>query len=324
MVGEHIRFEVEAADAGLRLDQLLARRVAELSRRKARLVIDIGGVFVDRARVKVASRTVRVGQQVEVVLGNTLARATPELGRSARAADVDRLPPYRLVFEDEAIIVVDKPAGLVTAPTPESDRGDLYDQLRRRDTGPVFLVHRLDLPTSGLLVFARSEEANRVLGAAFARHDIEREYVAVVAGTLSGTRTIDRPIGGRRAVTHVTAAEALPGATRLSVRLETGRSHQIRIHLAGEGHPVLGDPQHGGETARRFPRPPPRLALHARLLGFAHPISGERVAFEAEPPPDLQQWLVGLRAAAASADDAPDDAPDAAADEPAAPTVTAD
>ncbi|HRC57160.1 MAG TPA: RluA family pseudouridine synthase, partial [Kofleriaceae bacterium] len=276
-------------------DQVIARRIADLSRRKARLVIDIGGVFVDRARVKVASRPVRAGQQIEVVLGGALERATPELGRAARAADAERAPPYRLVFEDDAIVVVDKPAGLVTAPTPESDRGDLFDQLRRRGTGPVFLVHRLDLPTSGLLVFARSEDANRVLGAAFARHDIEREYVAVAAGELSGARTIDRPIRGRRAVTHVTSSEALPGATKLCVRLETGRSHQIRLHLAGEGHPVLGDSQHGGETARRFPLPPPRLALHARVLGFAHPLTGEHVSFSSELPDDLAGWLGALR-----------------------------
>jgi RNA pseudouridylate synthase len=181
------------------------------------------------------------------------------LGQAGRTADRERTPPYRLVFEDDSVVVVEKPAGLVTAPTPESDRGDLFDQLRRRDAGPVFLVHRLDLPTSGLLVFARTPEANRVLGAAFARHDVEREYVAVVAGTSVPAATIDRPIQGRRAVTHVSPVESLHQATLLSVRLETGRSHQIRIHLAGEGHPVLGDSQHGGELARRYPMPPPRI-----------------------------------------------------------------
>ncbi len=298
MVGERIRFEVEPADAGLRLDQLLARRIADLSRRKARLVIDIGGVFVDRTRVKVAGRTLRAGQQVEVVLGGALERASTTLGEVGRAADASRAPAYRLVFEDEAILIVEKPAGLVTAPTPESDRGDLFDQLRRRGTGPVFLVHRLDLPTSGLLVFARSEAANRVLGAAFARHDVDREYVAVVAGVFAQAQTIDRPIAGRRAVTHVTPAKLLhqepDRATLLTVRLETGRSHQIRIHLAGLGHPVLGDGQHGGEVARRYPLPPPRLALHARLLGFSHPSSGERVRFEAPLPEDLAGWLATL------------------------------
>jgi 23S rRNA pseudouridine1911/1915/1917 synthase len=295
MVSDHVRFEVEPGDAGLRLDQLLARRIADLSRRKARLVIDIGGVFLDRTRVKVAGRTVRAGQQVEVHLGGTLERASRVLGDVGRTADAMRAPPYRLVFEDAAITVVEKPSGLVTAPTPESDRGDLFDQLRRRDTGPLFLVHRLDLPTSGLLVFARTEAANRILGAAFVRHDIDREYVAVVGGDLRDSRSIDRPIHGRRAVTHVVPVEALPCATLLTVRLETGRGHQIRIHLAGDGHPVLGDPQHGGEVARRYARPPPRLALHARVLGFAHPTSGQRVRFEAPIPEDLAGWLNQLR-----------------------------
>lgn len=302
MVGERARFTVEPADAGLRLDQLLARHIPELSRRKARLVIDIGGVFVDRARVKVASRPMRPGQQIEVHLGAVLERATPILGEVGRAADAGRAPPYRLVFEDEAIIVVEKPAGLVTAPTPESDRGDLFDQLRRRGTGPVFLVHRLDLPTSGLLVFARSEEANRVLGAAFVRHDVDREYVAVAAGELAAPITVDRPIHGRRAVTHVTPVQRLHQATLLTVRLETGRGHQIRIHLAGLGHPLLGDPQHGGEVARRYPLPPPRLALHARLLGFTHPLSGERVRFEAPLPDELASWLASLPPADAHAE----------------------
>lgn len=305
MVGERIRFQVEPADAGLRLDQLLARRIADLSRRKARLVIDIGGVFVDRARVKVASRTLRAGQEVEVILGGALERASPTLGAVGRAADAEKLPPYRLVFEDEAITIVEKPAGLVTAPTPESDRGDLFDQLRRRNTGPVFLVHRIDLPTSGLLVFARSEEANRVLGAAFARHDVDREYLAVAAGAVAEAQTIDRPIAGRRAVTHVELERPLHQATLLRVRLETGRSHQIRIHLAGLGHPLLGDSQHGGEVARRYPHPPPRLALHARLLGFTHPVSGERVRFEAPLPEDLSGWLAQLPPADAPAVTAP-------------------
>jgi 23S rRNA pseudouridine1911/1915/1917 synthase len=299
MVDDRVRFDVEVADAGLRLDQVLARRIADLSRRKARLVIDIGGVFIDRARVKVASRVVRAGQQIEVHLGGALDRASPVLGHVGRAADAERLPPYRLVFEDEAITVVEKPAGLVTAPTPESDRGDLFDQLRRRGTGPVFLVHRLDLPTSGLLVFARSEAATRTLAAAFASHDVDREYLAVAAGAVAAPSTIDRPIRGRRAVTHVTPLERLLDATSLVVRLETGRSHQIRLHLAGVGHPVLGDAQHGGEVARRHPRPPPRLALHARLLGFTHPVSGQRVRFEAPMPEDLSRWLAELRRAVA-------------------------
>jgi len=155
------RFEVAADEDGLRLDQVIPRHVAGLSRRKARAVIDTGGVFVERARVKVAGRPVRAGQTIEVHTGGAVDRGPP--------------PAPRIVFADEHVIVADKPAGLVTAPTPESDRGDLLDQLARR-YGEVYLVHRIDLPTSGLLVFARTRDANKRLGDAFVAHDIERDH----------------------------------------------------------------------------------------------------------------------------------------------------
>lgn len=277
------KFEVAADEAGLRLDQVVPRHVAGLSRRKARAVIDLGGVFVDRARVKVAGRPVRAGQVIEVHVGGAIERTAPP-------------PAPEIVFIDDHVIVADKPAGLVTAPTPESDRGDLLDQLARAH-GEVYLVHRLDLPTSGLLVFARTRDANKRLGDAFVRHDVDREYRAVAIGQVAA-QTVDRPIGGKRAVTHLGAIEALAGATLVSARLETGRSHQIRIHLAGLGHPVAGDPQHGGEVARTFVPRAPRLALHAAVLGFTHPATGERVRFERALPADLAAWIARLRAPA--------------------------
>jgi len=278
------RFEVPAEDAGLRLDQVVPKHVAGLSRRKARAVIDLGGVFVDRARVKVAGRPVRAGQLIEVNVGGAIERSEPP-------------PAPGLVFVDDHIIVADKPAGLVTAPTPESDRGDLLDQLAARH-GEVYLVHRLDLPTSGLLVFARTRDANKQLGDAFARHDVDREYRAVAVGEVAA-QTIDRPIQGKRAVTTLGVVERLAGATLVSARLETGRTHQIRIHLAGLGHPVAGDRQHGGETSRTFTPRPPRLALHAAVLGFTHPATGERVRFERDLPADLARWIARLREPAA-------------------------
>ncbi|MEJ7604130.1 MAG: RluA family pseudouridine synthase [Kofleriaceae bacterium] len=191
------------------------------------------------------------------------------------------------------MIVVDKPAGLVTAPTPESDRGDLLDRLQR-EYGEVYLVHRIDLPTSGLLVFGRTRDANKQLGDAFVRHDIDRLYHAVAIGEVTA-QTIDRPIEGTRAVTHVEPLEQFAQATLCAVRLETGRTHQIRIHLAGLGHPIAGDPQHGGETSRTFVPRPPRLALHAAVLGFTHPATAERLRFETPMPGELAAWVARLR-----------------------------
>jgi len=278
------RFVVGPEDAGLRLDQALAKHVPGLSRRKARVLVDLGGVFVDRARIKVASRPLRAGQVIEAVLGGVLDRA----GEPATPPEVP------VVYEDADLIVVEKPAGLVTAPTPESDRGDLLDLLNRR-AGPVWLVHRLDRETSGLLVFARTREANRALGEMFVVHDLERAYVTVVAGAFAEeAQTIDRPVGGKRAVTHVRVVARYAEATRLEARLETGRTHQIRLHLAGLGHPVLGDTEHGGERARTFAPRPPRLALHAAILGFKHPRTQEPLRFERPLPADLAAWLAYL------------------------------
>lgn len=307
-VATAVRFVVPDADDGMRLDQALARHVPGLSRRKARVLIDLGGVFVDRGRVKVAGRPVRAGQAVEANLGGALDRAAGGTGAAARAKDEAALPPHRIVFEDEHLIIVDKPAGLVTAPTPESDRGNLLDLLARRGAGPVYLVHRLDLPTSGLLVFARTALANKVLGQRFAVHDVDREYVAVVEGEVPATvTTIDRPIRGQRAVTHVAAREVVAGgaATIVTVRLETGRSHQIRIHLADLGHAVLGDETHGADAMRRFEPRAPRLALHAGVLGFRHPATDEPVRWTAPPPPELAAWIDRLRGAPPTTADVP-------------------
>lgn len=282
---------VAPAQAGLRLDQFIAAGFPELSRRAARALIDLGGAFVDGRRSKQAGRAVVAGQRVEVVLGGALARAR---GGRARAAAP---PVYSVLFEDDDVVVVDKPAGLLTAPTPEGDRNNLAYLLARRAPGrpsPIFVVHRLDLPTSGVLVFAKSDRANRALGERFRVHDVERRYFAVVEGVFpAGVQRIVRPIAGRDALTLIESREALgEHATLLGLRLHTGRTHQIRIHCKALGHPVLGDP--GGRARRVTPRPP-RLALHAAVLGLPHPVTGAPLRFESPwPPADLAAWWARL------------------------------
>lgn len=289
---ERIRFDVTEEDAGLRLDQVVARRVPDLSRRKARLVIELGGVFVDRSRVKVLGRKVWRGQRVEVHLGGAAHHATPALGAAARERDAARLPSFTIVHEDDHLIVVDKPSGLLTAPTPESDRNNLADLLERRPgVGRVWVVHRLDMETSGLLVFAKTAEANRGLAELFRTHDVDREYLAVVDGALgTPTQRVDVPIAGRMAVTHVSVLQTQASTTLVRVRLETGRTHQVRIHMRSLGHPVCGDGRYG----ERRTEGAPRLALHATRLGFVHPVTGARAALDSTWPPDLAAWISSL------------------------------
>jgi 23S rRNA pseudouridine1911/1915/1917 synthase len=293
-------FTVSDGEEGLRLDQALAVRVPGLSRRRARVLIDLGGVFVDRRRTKVASRPLRSGEKVVAHLGGALARAENRVGQAARAADEERLPPFQIVHEDDAVIVVEKPAGLLTAPTPESDRGNLLSLLSRRGglRHDVHLVHRLDLPTSGLVIFAKTQHALKVLSDRFRAHDLTRQYLAVVAGFFPERVTlIESPIERRSARTHVEILERFARrATFLRCTLETGRTHQIRIHCRGLGTPVLGDKQYGQPTAFD----PPRMALHATRLALPHPVTGAALDFESPWPPDLAPWLEGLRESEAS------------------------
>lgn len=289
------RFVVPPEHAALRLDQLLAASVPGLSRQKARVLLEIGGVFVDGTRVKVASRVLRVGQRVDAYVGGALERSTNAVGRAARARDDQAVPKPKVVHMDDDVVVVDKPARLITAPTPESDRHNLAHMLEVQLGGPIYVVHRLDLGTSGLLVLARTALANRVLGERFRVHDVARIYLAVLRGRLGPVGhavTVAHDIAGRRAVTHFEGVECLgERATLVRCRLETGRTHQIRIHAAHLGHPALGDRRYGhgaGEMA-------PRLALHATHLGFAHPRTGAQLSFDSPLPEELAGWLETLR-----------------------------
>lgn len=288
-------FFVATDDVGQRLDQVLPRYVEGLSRRQARTLLDLGGVFVNGTRTKTASRPMQARDEVTAYIGGALQRATKQVGTVARDQDASRLPSFDVMFEDEHIVVVNKPAGLLTAPTPESDRNNLSDLLARRTNPkqPIFVVHRIDLQTSGVLVFAKTPAANRALGEKFVVHDIQRLYQAVVHGAFpDDIRVIDRPVAGKRAVTHVEVHERIGDhATVLQLRLETGRTHQIRLHSRAVRHPVLGDPD---VAPSRLP-PPPRMALHAKSLGFDHPIHRQPVHFAAPWPEDLQLWLSRLR-----------------------------
>lgn len=290
-----VRISVRSEHDGLRLDQILAAEVADLSRRKARTLLEIGGVFLDGKRVKVASRVPRCGQVIDLTLGSALRDATTTLGRDARRRDDARLPSLQVVHEDDEVIVVDKPAGLHTVPTPESDRGNLLDQLQRRDGAveALHVVHRLDLATSGLLVFARDAASGRALEGSLASRAMSREYFAVLAGSVDDVSwTVATPVGGKRALSRFGRVERLGrGATSVHVHLDTGRTHQIRIHAHSIGHPVLGDRRYGPEALPRAPR----LALHAARLTFPHPRTGVRLTFESRVPERLRVWLDSLR-----------------------------
>jgi 23S rRNA pseudouridine1911/1915/1917 synthase len=226
---------------------------------------------------------------------------------------VEVVDGVRLVFKDEAIVVVDKPAGLVVHPAPGHRGTTLVDVLGGIAGGGEELrpgiVHRLDRDTSGLMVVARTDDAHRDLAAQVKRREVERSYLALVEGRLaSRTGTIDAPVGRdhrarermtvggrgpREARTHFEVVEALAADSLVRVRLETGRTHQIRTHFAAIGHPVAGDPQYGHPGRHGLQR----QFLHSAGLSFRHPDSGELVRFESELPDDLTEALDRARRA---------------------------
>jgi 23S rRNA pseudouridine1911/1915/1917 synthase len=292
-----------AEDAGLRLDAFLAARGAAPSRAAAQRLIERGAVTVDgQARPK--NHRIGEGERVAVEAPAVEAQAvTPEA------------VPFEIVYEDQHLLVVDKPAGVVTHPAPGHRGPTLAEALAPLAAGGEHperagIVHRLDRDTSGLLVVARSDEAHAALQKMMKARQVTREYTALVEGhpdTESGT--IDAPIGrdranrtvmstrtdrARNAVTHFEVLERLPRTTLLRVRLETGRTHQIRAHLAAIDHPVVGDPQYGGrKSGRRLGLK--RQFLHASKLMFRHPFNGELLACESKPPAELSHALDSAR-----------------------------
>jgi 23S rRNA pseudouridine1911/1915/1917 synthase len=277
--------------AGARLDAYLAGPLG--SRSRAQRLIAAGRVTVGGAPATKRHR-LATGDVVGVEL-------PPEAPPAA--ADV----PFAVRYEDEHLLVVDKPAGVVVHPAAGHRTGTLSQALGGRAAGGERarpgIVHRLDRDTSGLLVVARSEAVHRALRDALARREIAREYLALVEGRPPArTGTIDAPLGRDRrvrtrmstdtddprdAVTHFTVERALPATTLLRVRLETGRTHQIRAHLRAIGHPVAGDPEYGhaGLLGLR------RQFLHATRLAFRHPVTGAAVDVTSPLPPDLEAAL---------------------------------
>jgi 23S rRNA pseudouridine1911/1915/1917 synthase len=288
-----------AEDAGLRLDAFLTARGATPSRAAAQRLIELGEVTVD-GEVRPKNHRLHEGSRIAVA-------SRSDVAASPRPESV----PFEVVHEDEHLIVVDKPAGVVTHPAPGHGGPTLAEALAGRagggpDPARAGIVHRLDKDTSGLLVVARSEEALAALQRMIKAREVTREYTALVEGHPDAeSGTIDAPIGrdrgnrtvistrtdrAREAVTHFELVERLPRTALLRVRLETGRTHQIRAHLAAIGHPVVGDPQYGGgASGRRIGLN--RQFLHASKLMFRHPFTREWVRCESKPPVELSHAL---------------------------------
>ncbi|HEX4869780.1 MAG TPA: 23S rRNA pseudouridine(1911/1915/1917) synthase RluD [Moraxellaceae bacterium] len=311
--------EVPLDCAGMRLDQAAAQLFGEYSRERLKDWIKDGRLTVGgqpgKPRDKVAG-----GETL--VLQAELAVETPALPQDI---------PLVIVYEDDALLVVDKPAGLVVHPGAGNPDGTLMNALLHHCPDLNLLpragiVHRIDKDTSGLLVVAKTLPAHTDLTAQLADKTVYREYEAIVAGVMTGGGTIDAPIDrhptdrtrmavvkrrhdeddrGRDAVTHYRVLARFRGHTHVKVQLETGRTHQIRVHMSHIGHPLVGDPVYGGRM--RLPKGGsaemihavqhfPRQALHARRLGLAHPDTGEPLSWESPLPPDMLELLAILAA----------------------------
>ena len=301
--------------AGQRLDQALARMFPDYSRSRLKAWLLDGSVLVDGAPWRPRDR-VQGGETVVVTVSvDAAVRAEPE----AMSLDV--------VFEDDDLLVINKPAGLVVHPGAGNASGTLLNGLLAHAPSLELLpragiVHRLDKDTSGLLLVAKSIPAHTALVRDLADRSISRRYLAVCNGVLTGGGTIDAPIGrhpvdrtrmavredGRPAVTHYTVIERFRAHTYVNVVLETGRTHQIRVHFAWRRHPLLGDPVYGGRLAlpagasdalRDALRSFRRQALHAARLELRHPSAGNALVLEVPPPADFQALLQTLREDAA-------------------------
>ncbi|KQM97027.1 pseudouridine synthase [Sphingobium sp. Leaf26] len=304
---------ISQAQAGLRLDRALADLLPDLSRERLKSLIGEGQVASPDVSKINASMKVAVGQSFTVTLPAPVPLDTV-------AQDI----PLTIVHEDADLIVVDKPAGLVVHPAAGNLDGTLVNALLHHCQGQLSgiggvarpgIVHRIDKDTSGLLVVAKSDKAHEGLARQFKDHSIERLYAAIVYGVpVPGTGTVDAWVGrsdadrkkmavhregrGKHAVTHYRMVERLKGAAMVECRLETGRTHQVRVHMHHIGHPLIGDPVYGRERkgfksileTLGFKR----QALHAKSLGFIHPVTSERLMFQSVLPGDMQELLSQL------------------------------
>ena len=318
-------FLVDEEDGGERIDAYLSGQIPELSRSRIQKSIRSGELTVDGGPIGKPSRRVHEGERVELTF-------SPPRPLDLRPEEI----PLDIIYEDDGLLVLDKPAGMVVHPSPGHDSGTLVHALLAHCTnlsgiGGVQrpgIVHRLDAGTSGLLVVAKSDEAHIALGRMLMERRIERIYYAVVWGEVEGDGgTIDLPVGrsprdrkkmavltegGKEAFTTYYLLDTYEPFQYIKLKLGTGRTHQIRVHLSHTGNPVLGDPVYGGrrirkgslskgeiELAVRALSLIDRQALHAGELSFEHPLTGVPLRFEAPPPLDIQSVLGVLRGAPA-------------------------
>jgi 23S rRNA pseudouridine1911/1915/1917 synthase len=291
--------------AGTRLDRALAQVFPEHSRSRLQAWVRAGRVLIDERPADDVKRKVWGGERVALAA----APAPDEPGAHAEAI------PLRLVYEDAAVVVVDKPVGLVVHPGAGNRAGTLLNALLHHAPGlagvpRAGIVHRLDKDTSGLLVVAKTVEAHTDLVRQLAARTVRREYLALVHGRVAGGGAIDAPIGrhpvartrmavsarGRPARTRYRVVERFAAATLLAVSLETGRTHQIRVHMRAIGHPLVGDPTYGKRGCGAGPLASfRRQALHAARLGLVHPATRAPCEWESPVPADLRDLIASLR-----------------------------
>ena len=301
-----------ARDAdGWRLDRALADAIRTLSRERLKVLIASGAVALDGVAWRDSAK--------KAVAGQVFAVAVPDpTPAHNEAQDI----PLVIAYEDDHLIVIDKPAGLVVHPAAGNLDGTLVNALLHHCRGSLSgiggvarpgIVHRIDKDTSGLMIAAKTDRAHEGLARQFHDHSIDRRYKAITAGVPSpAAGKVDAPLarspqnrkkiaiveGGKRAVTHYRTIEPLHGAALVECRLETGRTHQVRVHMASIGHALLGDPVYarsGGAKRALLERLGfRRQALHAARLGFIHPVDGNALAFESEMPADMQELFSQL------------------------------